>query len=199
MKRLIGIGLSLALLACSSSGDSTGPSTGLSADAAEAFSSQVARALGSGLQSTNFARGAAERFAAPLPGLPIAAVPVNVSVKQRTNCTAGGYIEVSGTMTGNISDQGSGVLQLQVLETISDWRCIGNHVINGDPYISAAGTFTFLNGVMGEPAQVSIGGAFKWGNATGQGCNMQLTILMYRNGTGRVSGQTCGHIVNEQF
>lgn len=201
MRKTFVVSLAAVLAACSSTGDSTGPgnSSGMSQAQAEAFAGQVARALGNGLDNTSLNVASGQRiFAPPAPG-PIAPTLVNVSVEQRTNCTAGGYIQVLGNMTGNISDQGSGALLLQVTETISDWRCIGNLVINGDPYVSAAGTFTFLNGNLNSPASVSIGGGFKWGTGSAQSCQMQLTMLAYSDGTGRVSGQVCGHSVNEAY
>ncbi|HEY0994478.1 MAG TPA: hypothetical protein VGD77_00675 [Gemmatimonadaceae bacterium] len=200
MRKIVVMSLATALAACSASSDSTSPgSSGLSQSQAEAFAGQVARALGNGLDNTSFNVGSGQRRFAPPLSSPVAPTLVNVSVQQRTNCTAGGSIQVSGNMSGNISDQGSGALLLQVTETISDWRCIGNLVINGDPYVSAAGTFTFLNGNLNSPATISIGGGFKWGTGSAQSCQMQLTMLVYDNGTGRVSGQVCGRGVNETF
>lgn len=201
MRKTFVMSLAAILAACSSTGDSTSPnaSTGLSQSQAEAFAGQVARALGNGLDNASFNVASGQRIFAPPAASPIARTLVNVSVEQRTNCTAGGYIHVLGNMTGNISDQGSGALLLQVTETISDWRCIGNLVINGDPYVSAAGTFTFLNGNLNSPASISIGGGFKWGTGSAQGCQMQLTMLAYADGTGRVSGQVCGRSVNETY
>jgi len=219
MRRLLSLlALSAVTGACSSG---TGPDAGLSSSAANAFAGQVAHALGNGVQSANFSRaprGAQmSRFdispdwshASPFDAAPIprigdsfrnaSFVQVNVNVQTRTNCTAGGYIEVAGSMTGSISDQGTGALLLQVLETISDWRCVGSYVVNGDPYISAAGTFSFLNGNLSEPASISVGGGFKWGGTAAQSCQMQMTVLAYSNGTGRYSGTVCNHAVNQTF
>lgn len=199
MRTTLVVSLAMMAAACSSTGGSTNPaSAGLTQGQADAFAAQVARALGNGLEKTSFTVAAGRRHAPPASA-PIAPTLVNVSLQQRTNCTAGGYIEVRGNMSGNISDQGSGALLLQVTETISDWRCVGNLVINGDPYVSAAGTFTFLNGNMNSPASISIGGGFKWGTGSAQSCQMRLTMLANADGTGRVSGQVCGRSVNNAF
>ncbi len=200
MKRTLVVSLAILATACSSTSDSTSPaSAGMTQGQAEAFAAQVARALGNGLDNTSFTVAAGRRLLPPPAVVPIAPTLVNVSVQQRTTCTAGGYIDVHGNMSGNISDQGSGALLLQVTETISDWRCVGNLVVNGDPYISAAGTFTFLNGNLNSPASISLGGGFKWGTGSAQSCQMQLTMLANADGTGRVSGQVCGRSVNEAF
>ena len=182
--------LLLALAACSSSTDVG--DDGFSQGEAEAFAEQVGTAFANGMA------GAAPvaAFPASPAGLSPAAVPVNVQLRQRTNCTAGGHIEVSGNMTGSIDQNGSGALFLQVLETITDWRCVGGRVINGDPYLSAAGTFTFLNGAQSGTASLSFGGAFKWTGAGAGSCSLTLTALFHPDHTGRLSGVVCGRSVN---
>lgn len=200
MRNALVVSLAALVAACGSIGDAISPaSSGMSQSQADAFAGQVARALGNGLQNSSFSVASERRIFTPPPSVPLAPTLVNVSVEQRTNCTAGGSIHVLGNMSGNISDQGSGALLLQVTETITDWRCVGNLVINGDPYVSAAGTFTFLNGVLNSPASISIGGGFRWGTGSAQGCQLQLTMLAYANGTGRVSGQVCSRSVNQSF
>lgn len=123
---------------------------------------------------------------------------VNYSFSGRTNCTAGGYIEISGRLSGSISDQGSGMLQISATETITDWRCIGGNVINGDPYISLAGTFSFLNWAPATTQTISIGGGFKWGTSAAESCQIRLTINFPTAGSGStsVSGTICGRNVN---
>lgn len=173
---------------------------------AEAFTEQLGTAFANGMESSGQMAAAIGEEA---PGTDVvwpwssldgpAAVQVNVSVQQRTSCTAGGYIEVHGDMTGNIDNSGSGVLFLQVLETISDWECVGDRVINGDPYISASGHFNFLNGAMSSTATISFGGGFKWGTGSKQGCNLTLTMLMHTDYTGSLSGVVCEHPVYVTF
>lgn len=160
---------------------------------ADAFAEQLGTAFANGMDAA--AAGDASAAAAG----DVLAMPVNVSVQRRTNCTAGGHIEVSGDLSGNIDDTGSGVLFLQVLETISDWRCVGDRVINGDPYVSAAGHFNFLNGSQSSTATITFGGGFKWGAESSQGCQLTLTMLLRPDHTGSLSGVVCGHSVYATF
>jgi hypothetical protein len=64
---------------------------------------------------------------------------------QATNCTAGGRISVTGTISGIVSTGTLGFLgkiNLSQTTSIIDWRCDGNWVANGDPYVSDLGTIT---------------------------------------------------------
>ncbi len=183
----------------------TGSKNGLSQDEVNAFMQQVGTAYSNGMSSahpqlapTSLLRAGNIVFPLDSPPQPWP-VLVNVSVQQRTNCTAGGNISVSGSMTGSLDNNGSGVLSTQVTETISDWQCITGIVINGDPYMSAVGTFSFLNGQQSTAAQISFGGGFKWtGNNTGS-CQIQMTMLFYPNGTAHLSGSACGRSVDESI
>lgn len=169
-------------------------SEGMSADAANAFAKQVGEAFANSMDGVAPAPSVAtEALGGPSP------VAINVQVTHRTNCTAGGNIQVLGNMTGSISDTGTGVLLLQVTETISDWRCVGDYVINGDPYVSVSGHMSFLSGQMSSPTIFSLSGGFKWGTASKDSCQMSLSILLRNDGTGSITGTVCGEIVNEQI
>lgn len=184
--RLLSLFVALALSGCSVL-DALDP--GMSADGANAFAKQIGGAFSNGMQ------GATPVAPAAAPSLP-EGVPVNVQVTHRTNCTAGGHIEVLGNLTGNIDDRGTGMLLLQVTETISDWKCIGDLVINGDPYVSVAGSMAFLNGQRSSTSSFSFGGGFKWGTASKDSCEIHLTMLLRLDNTASLSGTVCGHIVN---
>lgn len=180
----------------------TGTSTpqGLSQSQVNAFMGQVANAFSNGMAGANAQRTPASvvrdvnyRSATGFPS-PLATL-VNVSVSQRTNCTAGGYINVTGSLTGSIDTTGTGVLQTQVDETINSWQCIGAYVINGDPYLSAAGTFSFLNGQQATAASISFGGGFQWSGASSGSCSIQMTMLFEPDGSGTLSGTACGYNV----
>jgi hypothetical protein len=163
----------------------------------------------SGAEARAIARQIGEAFANGMDGavpapaaLPVdgpLAVAVNVQLSQRTNCTAGGRIEVLGNLTGNISDEGSGILLLQVTETISDWKCVTGYVVNGDPYVSVAGHMNFLSGQMSSTATFSFGGGFKWGTTSEESCQISMTLLFRTDGTGRLTGTVCGEIINEEI
>lgn len=220
MRGATALGVALALTGCSA-GSLTGTSTkGPTQSQVNSFMEQVANAYSNGMQSAHSAAPAEEfpvalgeggwrahpaapnpmpkPFADGLPGGPERTL-VNVSVSQRTNCTAGGNINVLGSMTGSLDDHGTGVLTTQVTETINSWQCIGGFVMDGDPYLSAAGTFSFLNGVQSSPATIDFGGGFKWsGNGSGS-CNILLSMLLYANGSGTLSGTACNYQVYVSF
>jgi hypothetical protein len=86
---------------------------GLTEQGAHTLAKQIGGAFGNGVASSNRAA------MVPSPGGP-ASVPINIQLSQRTNCTAGGNMQVSGSMTGNISNNGSGIILLQVLQTVTD-------------------------------------------------------------------------------
>jgi hypothetical protein len=189
--------LSLALSSCSSL---TSPSTqGMSASQAQSFAQQLSTALSNGVSGAHPGAGPMSLSLVSSRSTGISKSLVNVSVAQRTNCTAGGYINVTGGMTGSISDTGTGVLLMQITETINDWQCIGGFTVNGDPYLTATGTFSFLSGALSSAATMSLSGGFKWtGNGSGS-CQIALTTLINNNGTGHTSGQVCGQQVDVTF
>lgn len=199
LKSVAGLTMVLAAAAGCSAPSLTGSSNkGPSQSAVNALVLQLAHAFGNGMQSAQLRVPAPSR--GPLGSGPAAsATLVNVSVSQRTNCTSGGYINVTGSMTGSLDNNGTGVLSLQVTETINGWQCMGGYTVDGAPYLSAAGTFSFLNGQQATAASISFGGGFQWtGNGSGT-CNVQLTILFNPDRTGHLSGTACNYPVNESF
>ena len=190
----------VGLAACSATG-LTDTKVAISSSDAAVIAQQFSRAMGNGALSAHPALAPMALAGKGTSSLSLRnAMPlVNVPISQRTNCAAGGYINVSGSMTGSISNQGTGVLSLGVTETINDWQCFGAFIFNGDPYLSAAGTFSFLSGVLSSPASISMGGGFKWTGNGGGSCTLQLTALVYANGTGHTSGQVCGQQVDVHY
>jgi len=213
VRRTGGFLLILAVAGCGAS-DLTGSSTpkGLSQSQANSFATQIMTGFSNGMNQAHPQRAPVGTLV-PVPmavdgitmgprpfadGLPpgISATLVNVSVVQRTNCTAGGYFNVTGSMTGSLDDHGTGVLSLQVTETVNSWQCIGGYIMDGDPYVSAAGTFSFLNGQQSSAASISFGGGVRWaGNGSGS-CSVQMTALFNPDQSGHMSGQLCGQQVN---
>lgn len=205
-RRVVGVLVLVAAAGCNAS-SLTGTSTpkGLSQSQVSTFVQQMGKAFSNGMQGAHpqlapaaILRPASKVFASTYPPR-ISATLVNVSVQQRTTCTAGGYISVTGSMTGSISNTGTGVLFLQVTETINSWACIGGFVMDGDPYLSAAGSFSFLNGQQSSAASISFGGGFRWTGNGGGSCQLNLTMLFYPDGTGHLSGVACGMGVNQTF
>lgn len=198
MRRTVAGLVLLGLTACSSSGVGDPSASGPSANQANAFAEQFAGAFSHSMAGSGVS-ASLRPLAAAAAGSGAASVPINQQVTGVTNCTAGGRIEVSGNLTGNIDETGSGVLFLQVLETITDWRCIPPYVINGDPYLSAAGSMSFQNGQLASPASISFGGGFKWGTTAAESFQIHLTLLLNPDGSGRISGVMGPHSVDVTF
>lgn len=128
---------------------------------------------------------------------PCVPVQLNINVNSRTTCTAGGYITVLGGLTGSINSCGTGIMQLQLIESIVDWRCVGGWVVNGDPYISLVATFTFLNGSPATRQDMTINGGFKWGTSAAESCQIHLNTNFDLNaGSSRTTGTICGRSVD---
>ncbi len=127
-----------------------------------------------------------------------------ISIDFTSACSGGGYIHVLGSISGNIDSKGSGMLQIGITETILDYRCPEGFVVNGDPYISLAGTFSFLNGSPATTQTMSMGGALKWtrsGSTTIGSCQIQLTCNFptAASSGGSISGSICGVQIFESF
>lgn len=124
-------------------------------------------------------------------------VLINISVNHRTTCTAGGYITVLGGATGSLSSCGSGIIQIQLVESIVNWQCVGGWIVNGDPYVSLVATFTFLNGAPATRQDMTINGGFKWGTAAAESCQIHLNTNFDLNaGSSRTTGTACGYSVD---
>lgn len=186
--------VALAVFAACSNLTGTKDANKLTDDQLGALAGQLAEAAMSALGSTLATSGGGLALQTPP-----ASRLIYWSGSHRVSCTAGGRIEVSGNISGNLDNNGSGALLIQVTETITDWRCIGGFVINGDPYISLTGVFTFLNGAPATQQTMHMSGGFKWGTAAAESCQLYLTILFSQNGHGSVSGTACGTAVYESF
>ncbi|MCK9420565.1 MAG: hypothetical protein M0R70_14430 [Nitrospirae bacterium] len=121
---------------------------------------------------------------------------INQSISYTLTCTSGGNMKASGNITGSISDTGSGIIQLQIPITITDWSCQPPLIINGDPYISITGTFTFLNGAPSTQQHLGIHGGFK---SETQSCQISLDTNFNTTGGGHTTGTVCGHSVDFTF
>jgi hypothetical protein len=192
----------LAFSGCSSLTDEGSTQQGLSADQADWIAGLVADVGTHGLN--------AGATSAP-PVTPTADGPqpvlLNQSVNYRYQCSVSGAINVLGNLSGSINDDtGSGVLLIGVTETLTNCRHSttsgGWFEVNGDPYLSLAGTFSFLNWAPATQQTITIGGAIRWAFDTGQSgsCQVQLTILMNSAaGTGTISGTVCGYGISRSF
>ncbi len=183
----------------------------MSSTQAEAFARSLSLAATSSMGSGAFtppveAAGAVEsevqQAAIVVPG-PLSTVSctqtscvINQPISASRTCTAGGRIAVTGSITGSISSTGTGVIQISATQTISDWMCLPPLVINGDPYISLTGTFSFVNGAPATQQHVGINGGIKWGTTAAASCQIHLDTNFNRDGSGRTTGTVCGHTID---
>ncbi len=130
-----------------------------------------------------------------------AAVLIYVDYFNRVTCEHGGRMEVSGNLSGSIDNEtGSGQAWLQVLITFTDCG-MGNAnnpvVINGNPYLSMTGTFSFLNGAPATQQTLRLGGALSLPGF----CAFNVTMLYATAATATtsISGTICGRDVGGTF
>jgi hypothetical protein len=203
------------LAACGGGTSSSAVDPGaMSPNQADAFAKSLSMAAVGSMGSSSFLRAEGAPDGQPAPeqqqvlallnaaGL-VSCTPtscmINQSISARRTCVTGGAINVTGNISGSISNTGSGVIQISATETISDWSCLPPLMINGDPYISLTGTFSFLNGVPATQQHVGIHGGIKWGTAAEQSCQISLDTNFNRDGTGRTTGTVCGHTIDVSF
>ncbi len=196
------------LSGCGGSGggdDDSFDGEGLSEDQAVAFSEQLAGVATGAMNSGDYA---AMEMSAPsdtIEGLKSvqcnedgSSCTFNVPIDYGIDCTAGGRIAVTGSLTGGITN-GSGILQIGATETITDWQCIGGYIINGDPYISMTGTFSFMNYAPSTQQSMRITGGFKWGTSAEESCQIYLSIDFDTGGGGNMVGTVCGYSIDADF
>jgi hypothetical protein len=197
-KYAIGILIVMALIvsACGSNGGLgdgvTASSTDMTSDQATHFAQSISRT------STNFMNAPAFKVNALSVAnyQPKSAVMINQPVAYTLTCTAGGNMKASGNISGSISDTGTGTILIDVPITITDWGCEPPSIINGDPYISITGTFSFLNGYPSTQQHLGIHGGFK--SAT-QSCQISLDTNFNTAGGGHTSGIVCGYSIDFTF
>ena len=166
-EKLYGIGvlivMTLIVSACGSGGLGDGigdvsnvSSTDMTSDQATSFAKSISRISTSSMKAqalkVNTLSGAASQS--------MASTLINIPISYTLTCTSGGNMKASGNISGSLSDNGSGTIFVDVPITISDWSCQTPLMINGDPYISITGTFTFLNGSPATQQHISISGGF---------------------------------------
>lgn len=185
--------MTLMVSACGSDGGlgdlgtiDTANSTDMSAAQASSFASSVSKISTGAVSAPEFAESSEIMTKAQ----------INRQISYTLNCTSGGNMKASGSITGSISDNGTGVISLQIPITITDWSCQTPLIINGDPYISITGTFSFVNGNPGTQQHITISGGFK---SETQSCQISLGTDFNTSGGGHTSGTVCGHSVDITF
>jgi hypothetical protein len=137
--------------------------------------------------------------------------PLNFQIDKTINGPAGGYCHITGSLTGNITwnDQTGqitgGTALLGFTHTYNNYAFTSNdntYTINGDPYVSWAGTFTFgPNMTFGTASSISIGGAVKVsGPNVSKSVDFNVSIIINSSGTGgHVSGTVGGVALDYYF
>lgn len=109
-----------------------------------------------------------------------------VPFDSRVGCSGGGFTETSGSISGN-----QNFLSIGGQTTLTNCGDQG-YVLNGDPHVSFAGTFSALSGSL----QIRFGGAVRWSGGGGSGsCAIALTLIA-DSSSGHVSGSVCGQQVD---
>ena len=206
IKKMLGAVAMIVITACGvgcGSSSSSNGSDSMSESQVSALSEQISDAAVDGMNSGNFAAMVVEGLQGESFKNNIqcndSGCTVNVPIDFGVGCTAGGRIAVTGSITGSISTGGSGILQIGATETITDWQCITGYIVNGDPYISLSGTFTFLNFAPSTQQSVTISGGFKWGTTAEESCQISLSTNFSTGGGGRTTGTVCGNSVDASF
>lgn len=191
--RLTCLAAGIALLAACT--DST--STGDVLDAQEA--ADIAEEL---LDATFDAMASSTTAGSPLGSAPLKAVPVTFPISHTESCEGSGSISVSGSISGDIDQNGSGSLSLSITETVTDCRITKNlkeFVVSSDPTLQMTGDFTFTNGQPSGVQSLSFSGSFTWTSGDGRsgGCGMNLTVTFDpTTATGSMTGDVCGQSIS---
>lgn len=201
--RVFGVVAAVAVMAtwagCGGSSSSGGGGDGLTENQAIALSEQISGVAVNAMNSSYANASAnADLGAAAMKGVVCneAGCTINIPIDYGQNCTAGGRIAVTGSITGSTSSNGTGVINMQATETITDWQCITGYIINGDPYISLVGTFSFINAAPATRQDMTISGGFKWGTTAEESCQISLSINFGNDGSATISGTVCGYPVS---
>ena len=187
---VVGALLCLSAAACHFDSPTDPSDLGLTQGEVEAFvqqvNEQVSTAVANALSRVTLSGSS---FATPsdasIDGI---ALLIYESYTSRTNCTSGGRIEVSGTISGNDPVGTTFAVSAQMTATITDWRCISGWIINGDPYLSQSDTVRATGGNVSFDFRD--GGGFKWvpaGGGPGGSCQQNITTS-WSAGSGFSSG-----------
>ena len=194
---VLALAVSLLVVGCGG-GNGSNSSSSLSASQASAIAAQIAQAASH--SAANSPSGAIVTHAHPQ------SVTCNQSGCQifqqfsaTITCSVGGNIGVTGDISGATDASGTGLIQIQGQETLTNCSPEQGLVLNGAPYISMTGNFSFLNGNPSTNQSISIGGGFSWGSSANQVCQVNLTANFNANGSGDLSGTLCGQQVNATF
>lgn len=160
---------------------------------ATAFATQVSQVAAQGMVNSTAGTGNSISCAG-------SSCTVDIPVSYASTCSSGGSMQLAGEVRGEMPGlSGSGMVMLQVGQSITNWSCVSGFVINGDPNLSLTRQFSF---VLSNPAtlqEMTITGDFDWGTGSSQKCSVNLTTSYNLTGTGTTSGTVCNQSVNASF
>lgn len=203
LRRLSATGL-IALMAVAACGDGTTGSSGddLSAAEAQAVGTQVLTvaftALGTAFASLNETADLPDGLS--LNVARVTNVPIDETVSQSVNCPAGGTAQVSGSVSGNVNDDDSGNLSVNIEEDLNDCGVTADGktiVVSTTSPFQLEGTLNFAAG--GEPTgtnEITMKGNFTWESDGESGsCGIDLSAS-FTGTSGSGSGSVCGQDIS---
>ena len=128
---------------------------------------------------------------------PNAAPPLVLSIDQTVACAAGGSAEVSGELSGDVDPAtGTGTYSIDLMTTFSDCNVGNGMIVNGAPYLSTTGMFSFQSYAL-SGATITYSGAV---TANGDTCNVDLGVAgLGPRGVSSATGTICGHAVRSAY
>jgi hypothetical protein len=111
-----------------------------------------------------------------------------VSANDSPPCTGGGTIAVTGTISGNISNSGSGSLSAQVTLTPQNCAVDGVVVNGGTPPVTGTGSINLTDSAPVYPIVITESGDINFGLGS---CPVSLTYTSTANGC-TMTGNACG-------
>jgi hypothetical protein len=182
----------VAAVAAAGCGDSTGPG-----DLGPEASMEIATTLMFEIIALGFSVGPGVDPAASTTAGPDGLAASTTSFSETAPCDMGGTILVQGSITDNLSQQGSGTLAYDLRQRPNG--CVigtsqGPFTVNGDPELTVTANMA-VSQWSPTTFVMTFGGGFQWNGGGGSGrCAMNLTYdFDYTTMAFSASGHVCGH------
>src|SRR5690606_33484820 len=117
-------------------------------------------------------------------------------------CVQGGTIEVEGTFTDDVGDDGAGTFTMSLRQTPKNCgvqTSEGLFRVDGAPNLSVTASMVVVSGWDVADFKATYKGGFAWTGPAGSGnCSMDVTFdVNYKNPqASKVTGKMCGHSVS---
>lgn len=139
------------------------------------------------------------------PGGTVAGVPVSIEVDQTIPCPLGGAVTVTGAITGEIPETGTGALGLELLNQFDSCRADVNGqtlTVTTDAPVNLTGDLRVTLHQPAEVQTVALLGVIQVTPAQGPEvtCDVSLDLaLTLPTRLAQVTGEVCGRAVSETF